>query len=66
MTALLIVIYIVFISLGLPDSLFGVQLIFGFLASATTFTITPFVLLALCAGVLLATVTTLNALKKEK
>ena len=45
---------------------FGVQLIFGFLASATTFTITPFVLLALCAGVLLATVTTLNALKKEK
>ena len=45
---------------------FGVQLIFGFLASATTFTITPFVLLALCAGVLLATVTTLNALKREK
>lgn len=45
---------------------FGVQLIFGFLASATTFTITPFVLLALCSGVLLATVTTLNALKKEK
>ena len=45
---------------------FGVQLIFGFLASATTFTITPFVLLTLCAGVLLATVTTLNALKKEK
>lgn len=45
---------------------FGVQLIFGFLASATTFTITPFVLLALCAGVLLATVTTLNALEKEK
>lgn len=45
---------------------FGVQLIFGFLASATTFTITPFVLLALCAGVVLATVTTLNALKKEK
>lgn len=45
---------------------FGVQLIFGFLASATTFTITPFVLLALCAGVLFATVVTLKTLKKEK
>lgn len=45
---------------------FGVQLIFGFLASATTFTITPYVLLALCAGVLFATVVTLKTLKKEK
>ena len=35
---------------------FSVQLIFGFLASATTFIIAPFVLLALCAGVLFATV----------
>ena len=44
---------------------FALQLVFGFLASATTFTITPFVLLVLCAGVLLATASTLNALKKR-
>ena len=44
---------------------FSIQLAFGFLASATTFTITPFVLLTLCAGVLLATIATLNSLKKE-
>ena len=44
---------------------FALQLIFGFLASSTTFTITPFVLLVLCAGVLLATAATLNALKKS-
>lgn len=43
---------------------FGVQLAYGFLASATTFAITPYILLALCAGVLIATVTTLRNLKK--
>ena len=44
---------------------FALQLVFGFLASATTFTITPFVLLVLCSSVLLATASTLNALKKR-
>ena len=43
---------------------FAVQLMFGFFASATTFAITPFVLLMMCAGVLLATAATLSALKK--
>lgn len=43
---------------------FSVQLVFGFLATATTFAITPFVLLVLCVGVLLATVVTLKTLKK--
>ena len=43
---------------------FGLQLVFGYLASATTFTITPFLLLVLAAGVLLATVFTLKALKQ--
>ena len=43
---------------------FGVQLVFGYLATATTFVITPFVLLVLCAGVLLATLVTLRTLKK--
>ena len=45
---------------------FSVQLAFGFLASATTFTITPFVLLILCAGVLLSTGATIKALHKEE
>lgn len=44
---------------------FAIQLAFGFIASATTFTITPFVLLALCIGVLLATVLTLKALRSN-
>ena len=43
---------------------FSVQLVFGFLATATTFVITSFVLLVLSAGVLLATVITLRTLKK--
>ena len=43
---------------------FTFQLIFGFLASSTTFAITPFFLLALCAGVLLTTAATINTLKK--
>lgn len=43
---------------------FAVQLAYGYIASATTFFITPFVLLALCAGVIGATLITLNILKK--
>lgn len=43
---------------------FSVQLVFGYLATATTFVITPFVLLVLCTGVLLATLVTLRSLKK--
>lgn len=42
---------------------FGVQLIFGFVATATTFTITPFVLLALCAGLFVANEITIRKLK---
>lgn len=103
MTGLLIVIYIAFVSLGFPDSLFGVswpvvhvefgtpesfaslysiltgictggaygtgffiQLVYGYVASATTFAITPFVLLALGFGVIGATVITLKALKNKE
>lgn len=40
------------------------QLVFGYVASATTFAITPFVLLALCAGVLTANGITENKLKR--
>lgn len=43
---------------------FAVQLLYGFAASATTFAITPFVLLALGVGVIAATVFTLKTLKK--
>ncbi|MBR2413837.1 MAG: MFS transporter [Clostridia bacterium] len=43
---------------------FAVQLLYGFIASATTFTITPFVLLILGAGVIGATLVTLKTLKK--
>lgn len=42
---------------------FAVQLAYGYIASATTFLITPFVLLFLCAGVLAATLITLRTLK---
>lgn len=42
---------------------FGVQLIFGFVATATTFVITPFVLLALCAGLFAANEITIKKLK---
>ena len=45
---------------------FAIQLVFGMIASATTFAITPFVLLILCAGVLIATAATLNVLKKKE
>ena len=43
---------------------FGVQLIYGFVASATTFMITPFVLIGLCIGVFAATQITIQTLKK--
>lgn len=39
------------------------QMAFGYVASATTFAITPFVLLALCAGVLTSNAITLRKLK---
>lgn len=45
---------------------FAVQLIYGYVASATTFAITPFVLLALGLGVIEATVATLRKLKKSE
>ena len=43
---------------------FGVQLIYGFVASATTFKITAFVLLALCIGVFLANEKTISSVRK--
>lgn len=43
---------------------FAVQFAYGYIASATTFAITPFVLLALGLGVIGATLVTLKALKK--
>lgn len=43
---------------------FAFQLIYGYVASATTFKITPFVLLAFSSGVLVATVITLKKIKK--
>ena len=45
---------------------FAIQLVYGFIASGTTFKITPFVVMALCAGVFLANETTLKTLKKIK
>ena len=43
---------------------FAFQLIYGYLATATTFRITPFFLMIFCAGVFLANETTLKKLKK--
>lgn len=43
---------------------FAIQFAYGYIASATTFAITPFVLLAAGLGVIIATVVTLKALKK--
>ena len=43
---------------------FFIQVAYGSIASVTTFRITPFVLLALASGVIGATVTTINKLKK--
>ena len=45
---------------------FLVQVIYGYVASATTFAITPFVLVALGFGVITATVATAKALKKAE
>lgn len=44
---------------------FGIQLIFGFVATATTFKITTFVLLALVAGLFIANETTISLLRKK-
>ena len=44
---------------------FAIQLIFGYAATLITFKITPFVLLALCAGVFLANEITLKKIKKK-
>ncbi len=43
---------------------FAVQFVYGYIAAATTFRITPFVLLALALGVIGATVATLKKLQK--
>ena len=42
---------------------FAIQLIFGFVATATTFKITPFVLLALCVGLFMANEITIKKTK---
>lgn len=42
---------------------FLIQLVFGYAATATTFEVTPFVLLTLCVGVIGATISTLRMLK---
>lgn len=44
---------------------FAVQLAYGYIASATTFAITPFVLFGLSFGVIAATVVTIKALKTK-
>lgn len=44
---------------------FAIQFAYGYIASATTFSITPFVLLTLGLGVIGATVATLKTLKKH-
>lgn len=44
---------------------FGIQLIFGFVATATTFNITTIVLLALCIGLFLANEITIKKLKNK-
>ena len=44
---------------------FGIQLIYGFVASATTFKITPFVLVALCTGLLFCSEKTIHTLKNN-
>lgn len=43
---------------------FAIQLVFGYAATLISFSITPFVLLALCAGVCLANETTLRMIRK--
>ena len=44
---------------------FGIQLVFGFVATATTFKITTFVLLALVLALFIANETTIKTLKKK-
>lgn len=44
---------------------FGIQLIYGFVASATTFKITPFVLVILCACLLFCSEKTIRTLKNK-
>lgn len=44
---------------------FGVQLAFGFIATATTFYITPFVLIALCIGLFAANEITIKKIKDK-
>lgn len=44
---------------------FAVQLAYGYIASATTFAITPFVLFGLSFGVIAATIVTIKALKTK-
>lgn len=44
---------------------FFIQLIYGYTASATTFSITPFVLLSICFGVLFFNEITIKKLKKQ-
>ena len=44
---------------------FGVQLVFGFVATATTFEITSFVLLALCVALFLANEITIKKIKSK-
>ena len=44
---------------------FAVQLVFGFVATATTFNITTFVLLTLCIGLFVANEITIKSLKKK-
>jgi fucose permease len=45
---------------------FAIQMVFGFVASATTFKITPFVLLGVCGMMVLMNEMTLKKLKKSK
>lgn len=45
---------------------FALQLVYGYVASATTYKITPFVLMALIAGVFAAHKITLRTLKKQR
>ena len=51
-------------AVSLPVAAEGEPTVVTTVASATTFAVTPFVLLAICTGVLLATAATLNTLKK--
>ena len=44
---------------------FGVQLIFGFVATATTFKITTFVLLALVIGLFIVNEITISIIRKN-